>query len=319
MTFEHISVLSDELTRELNINEGSTIVDCTGGGGGHAKLILDALGPSGRLIAFDRDEQARSHLKTKFAAEITAGRFVLIGSAYSQLTAELEKHKVASVDGICADIGISSPQIDLPERGFSFQASGPLDMRMDRNQELSAKKMVNEFEFSELKKIIYELGEEPKAHFIAQAICAARDKAPITDTLHLAQIVKDAVHYKTKSRKHPATKTFQALRIYVNDELGELERLLADGFELLNSGGRLAVITFHSLEDKIVKTSFKRLGQGKKLPSHVTRSPLTEDQLKSLQDIRAKIIKPFPINPSQKELDFNPRARSAKLRVIEKL
>ena len=317
--FHHISVLSDELIASLSIRAGDTVVDCTCGGGGHASKILEKLGPSGRLIAFDRDPQAIAHLQTKFADELKSGRLLLIQSPYSHLKSELAQHSVGKIDKICADIGISSPQIDQAERGFSFQSDGPLDMRMDQTQAKSAEAVVNEYDYAELKKIIASLGEEPKAHFVAEAIVKARQESPIRTTRQLAEIVSNSIHYRTRSKKNPATKTFQALRIYVNDELGELHQLCEDGFELLSSTGRFAIISFHSLEDKIVKDSFKLLGRGKPLPSHISRAPVSEAVIDELKDIKAKIIKPFPITAGKQELDFNPRARSAKLRVIEKL
>ncbi len=318
--FEHITVLEQELVNSLDLKRGDIAVDCTAGGGGHTALLLAAVGPRGRVYAFDRDPTALTHLKNRFSLEIANENLILVNRPFSELTAvaiqyQLE-HRIA---GICADIGVSSPQVDLANRGFSFTKDGPLDMRMDQSQELTAAKVVNEFSESELRKLFYELGEEPKAPFVARAIIQHRAEKPIATTFELADLVKAAIHYKKQSKKHPATKVFQALRIFVNGELNELRSLCNDAFSLIKPGGRFGVITFHSLEDRLVKDKFKELGRGKKIPRHLQRAPLTQDRIDQLKDIRAHIIKPFPIIPTPEEQNFNPRSRSAKLRVIEKI
>ncbi|SME90968.1 16S rRNA (cytosine1402-N4)-methyltransferase [Pseudobacteriovorax antillogorgiicola] len=318
--FDHITVLKNEMVQSLNLPVDGIAIDCTAGGGGHTAALLDALGPGGKVFAFDRDPMAFQFLSERFAKDLATKRLVLCPNPFSEIQEVAEKYEIAGkIDGICADIGVSSPQLDLGERGFSFNKDGPLDMRMDTSSGDNAAHVINEYNEQELADIIYKFGEEPKSRFVARAIVQERSKEPITNTLRLAEIVANAIHYKTKSKKHPATKTFQALRIYVNQELEELETLCRDGFDILKPGGRIGIITFHSLEDKFVKQYFNTLGKGKKIPAHLSRAPLTEDQVAAYKDVKGKIVKPFPLIPSEEEQSENPRSRSAKLRTIEKL
>ncbi len=317
--FKHISVLRDELVQSLHLQAGSIAVDCTAGGGGHTELILQAVGPQGKVLAFDRDPWAREVLTQRFQKELDQGILELIPEPYSQLENVLsQKQLLGKISGVCADIGVSSPQIDHGERGFSFAKDGPLDMRMDPTRGVSAAEVVNTFPEAELLRIFREFGEEPKAHFIVKAIAHRRAQSPISTTFELSELIAANVHYKERSRKNPATKVFQALRIFVNDELGELEALLKAIPAVLAPQGRCSIITFHSLEDRMVKLNFKALSEG---DSHQfdRRLPLTAQQLAKLENRQYRIIKPFPLVPSDQEQESNPRSRSAKLRVIERL
>jgi len=319
-TLQHEPVLLQETVAMLNLKSGDIAIDCTAGGGGHSALILEQLLPNGRLYAIDRDLDAISHLSSRFAKEISLGQVVLEHTNFAAVDSVIESHNLAGkVNGICADLGVSSHHLDVAQRGFSFMKDGPLDMRMDqKSTNRSAADLVNELSERELSDIIFRFGEEPKARFIARAIVEARQANAITTTSALAELVAKAVHYKKPSRKHPATKTFQALRIAVNDELTEASSLIDKAFQALASGGRLGVITFHSLEDRLVKKRFASLsGKDRSNYRHELRHlPLTQPEWEA--NIAAKLIKPYPTYPSETELKKNPRARSAKLRVLEK-
>ncbi|NRA65749.1 MAG: 16S rRNA (cytosine(1402)-N(4))-methyltransferase RsmH [Pseudobacteriovorax sp.] len=320
MTFDHITVLKDELVSNLNLKSGSLVIDCTAGGGGHTARIAQSVQPGGRVIAVDRDLKAIDHLKTRFSNNISSGEMVLVQKPFSELASIVQDMEIhGKVDGICADIGVSSPQIDDPERGFSFMKDGPLDMRMDRTCGISAYQVVNEYSEAQLTQLFRSLGEEPKAKFAAQGILKERAKKPIETTRQLAEIIENNLFYKTKSKKHPATRVFQALRMHVNGELEELETLCKTAFEALRPGGRLGIISFHSLEDKIVKSFFKSMANGNSIPPEIQRAPIPEEEIERLKDRKAKLIKPFPIVPGKEEIEFNVRARSAKLRVLEKI
>lgn len=314
--FHHVTVLKQQAVEMLGVAPDMTVIDCTAGGGGHTELILSRLQNQGLVVAFDQDQTAIEHLENKFSSEISDGFLQLVPRNFSELRESCDRMNLEAPDAILADIGVSSPQIDEGERGFSFAKEGPLDMRMDQSAPLTAKKVVNEFEEKDLAHIIWKFGEEPKSRPIAKAICEARKTKTIETTMQLSAIVADAARYPTKSRKNPATKTFQALRIYVNRELEVLEQLIQDGFKLLKPQGRMAIITFHSLEDRIVKKAFKKLSQPT-MPSHMLRSAaLPQAEIEAMTS--ARIIKPFPQIASEEEIAENPRARSAKLRVIEK-
>lgn len=318
--FNHETVLKHELVDSLNLTNGDIAVDCTAGGGGHTKLLLEKVGASGKVYSFDRDRNALEHLQEIFKEELFSGRLTLCHNRFSEIAMVAKQYQIEhKIKGICADIGVSSPQIDTPQRGFSFGKDGPLDMRMDQSQAKDAAQVVNEYQEDELANIFFKFGDEPKSRYVARAIVEARKNTPLRSTLQLAEIVASAIHYRTRSKKHPATKVFQALRIYVNNELGELERLCREGFSCLRPGGRLSIITFHSLEDKFVKHHFNQLAKGAKLPKELERAPLTETQLQTLKQIQGRIIKPFPTLPCPEELERNPRSRSAKQRTIEKL
>jgi len=301
----------------LNLKPGDTAVDCTAGGGGHTELLLEKVGPTGRVIAFDRDQNAISHLEEKFATQLATNQLTLVHKPFSQLGSFISTTEgLPPIQAIIADIGVSSPQLDVAERGFSLSKDGPLDMRMDQSQSLTAAELVNELSRVELRNILNKFGEEPKAHFIANAIVTERDREPITTTVRLAEIVKQAVHYKTKSRIHVATKTFQALRIVVNGELEELESLIHQAFSTIHATGRLGVLSFHSLEDRMVKQQFNRWAGRNQ---HVDSELLAIGVMNPAPPIEGTIIKPYPLKSPELAASDNPRARSVRCRVIEKL
>lgn len=317
-SFAHETVLKKQAVAMLAIKPNMTVIDCTAGGGGHTSELLKCLDGQGLILAFDQDPRALAYLEKKFSMEIEKGLVRLISENFDQIDNVCDRMKLRHADAILADIGVSSPQIDEADRGFSFQKDGPLDMRMNTSsQDETAADVVNNYDERDLSRIFFQLGEEPKAKFVAQAIVKYRSQNKIDSTAQLAEIVKGAIHYSQKSKKHPATKTFQALRIHVNRELEVLSDLIQDGFKRLSVGGRLAIITFHSLEDRIVKKAFKELSSVDDKRTQLRGLPLTEQQMTS--SLKAKIIKPFPQIPSDEEIQINPRARSAKLRVIEKL
>ncbi|MCX6131344.1 MAG: 16S rRNA (cytosine(1402)-N(4))-methyltransferase RsmH [Proteobacteria bacterium] len=317
--FEHLSVLRKELVDSLSLQSGDYAVDCTAGGGGHTLGLLQKVGLSGKVLAFDRDDRAQAVFKQKFETELKSGQLELIKAPFSELRDELSKRGLLGrIRGLCADIGVSSPQIDTAERGFSFTKPGPLDMRMDQSQGMTAADLVNNSSEEELVRVFRDYGEDPKARSITRAILRRREIQPFHETTDLASVVAAACHYRERSRKHPATKVFQALRIAVNAELDELQSLLASIQPTLALGGRCAIISFHSLEDRLVKHHFKQLVDGNK-PNYSRDVPLTALQLERMHHKTFQIIKPFPLEPSAEELEINPRARSAKLRIIEKL
>ena len=317
--YGHTTVLLAESVAAMNLKSGDCAVDCTLGGGGHTRLMLEAVGRNGKVIAFDRDINAIRHAEKNFSKEIAAGQLLPVHEPFSALRKWAESAGfTGKVSGILADLGVSSPQIDEDTRGFSFTKDGPLDMRMDIRQSLTAAHLVNESSEEELASLFRDFGEEPKARHFARMICRQRSIKPFSGTLELAEFVSRHSPYKGPSRKHPATKIFQALRIAVNDEAGELDRFLKDALPVLAGGGRLAVITFHSLEDRAVKHfCLEASGKFKKqsLARHVA---LTEEEIDRMTGAAGRIIPPFPIEPGEDEIGANPRARSAKLRVFEK-
>jgi 16S rRNA (cytosine1402-N4)-methyltransferase len=301
MTTAHTTVLLTEAVTQLVHRPDGLYVDGTFGRGGHSQAILHSLSSKGRLIALDRDPSA-----VAVGRAWTDARFTMVHCTFSALTEQLRLLGVRYVDGILLDLGVSSPQLDEAARGFSFNKDAPLDMRMDNSQGITAQQVVNTFTESELRRIIDEYGEERHAARIAAHIVAGRAAAPITGTRQLAQLVEGAVKAK-KFGFHPATLTFQAIRMYVNQELDELESTLAQAQQCLNAQGRLAVISFHSLEDRRVKQAFR--------PAPVTAAlrhlPRSEAQHPWQEIARTK--------PSQAECNANPRARSAVLRVATAL
>jgi 16S rRNA (cytosine1402-N4)-methyltransferase len=317
--FGHITVLLKETIENTIVDKDGIYIDCTTGGGGHAEYALSLLSEKGQLIAFDQDPKAIIHLEQKFSDEIKAEKLVLVNDRFSNIKEQISALNLeGQISGIYADLGVSSPQLDEADRGFSFNHDGPLNMRMDQDEnKLTAAKFVNNASLEELKKVFREFGEEPKAHFIAQAIVKQREVSEFKTTLELAQTVKNAVFYSKKSKKHPATKVFQAIRIHINEELKELETLLTDSIDLLRKNGRIGIISFHSLEDRLIKQRFKSLS-GKQKSTYVPKE-FAILNTRSEEEIFARIIKPFPMNPSDDEVKANPRSRSAKLRVCEKV
>ncbi len=307
MEFSHIPVLLRETIEGLNIKENGIYIDGTAGGGGHSGEILKHL-TTGKLISIDRDPDAISTLIQKFKHNENV--FVIKGN-FGNMKDLLELRGVRRVDGVLLDIGVSSHQLDTASRGFSFHEDAPLDMRMSQSG-VTAEEMVNTLPYEELRRIIAEYGEERYASSIARGIIAAREQAPVTTTLQLAEIVKNNVPQKVRRDGHPARKTFQAIRIAVNDELNVLSRGLDDAFRLLGKGGRLAVITFHSLEDRIVKQKMAGWCQGCTCPKDF---PVCVCGNKP----KARLITKKPVCANETELADNPRARSAKLRICEKI
>ncbi|KTD20518.1 16S rRNA (cytosine(1402)-N(4))-methyltransferase RsmH [Legionella israelensis] len=303
----HQSVLLHESIEGLAIKSQGIYIDGTFGRGGHSREILKALGDSGYLIAIDKDPEAIDHARKIFAND---KRFSIFHASYAQLSEIAKQTGVyGKVNGILLDLGMSSPQIDNPERGFSFIHQGPLDMRMDTTQNMDAATFINTSEMEEMAQIFKDYGEERFARRIARAIVEAREKAPITTTMQLAEIVK-AANPKWEKHKHPATRVFQAIRIYINQELAELKSCLEQSFDVLAPGGRLVVISFHSLEDRIVKQFMRFKEQGASLPREI---PLKHEEIQ----IRFKRINKA-IKPDEAEIKDNLRARSAVLRIGEK-
>lgn len=305
---EHTTVLLREAVDALVLDADGVYVDGTYGRGGHSTAILSKLAETGRLFAFDRDPVAVQHGHDGHVHDV---RFRIVQGAFSSMGQSLTAHGVAGhVQGILLDLGVSSPQLDEASRGFSFMQDGPLDMRMDTTQTLNAAVWVNTTSSEEMTRVFREYGEERYARRIALAIEKSRIEKPITRTLELANIVSVA-HPAWEKHKHPATRVFQAIRILVNDELGELQRVLAEAVTTLKPGGRLAVIAFHSLEDRIVKLFLRRQSQGVVLPRGVP--VMGEAQGKTMKLIGGAI------KPCENEVLCNPRSRSAVLRVGEKL
>lgn len=307
---QHLTVLLREAVSPLVENRGEIYIDCTLGGGGHTDLLLKRK-QNGRVIAFDRDLDMIEKAKARFAAEIEAGRLTLVHSNYGDIRRRLTELGVHTVDGILVDAGVSSFQIDIPERGFSFTKAGPLDMRMDQSEPLTAYEVVNQWPRQELEKVFFEYGEERFSRKIASRIVEHREKAPIADTLALAKIVEDCLPraHGPKKGPHPATRVFQAIRIVVNGELDGLRRLLAEIPELLNPGGVFAAISFHSLEDRLVKERLRYLTAACVCPLTVVTCPRCNHP-------PGVLLQKKPIVPSDEEIDYNPRSRSAKLRVF---
>lgn len=311
--FKHITVLLNEAVDGLNIKPDGTYVDCTLGGGGHSGLILSKLSENGRLYSFDQDITAINFNKDKFKEENELGKINFIKSNFRNISEELNKRNILGVDGILYDLGVSSPQFDNADRGFSYNYDAPLDMRMDQSQSLTARDVVNDWSYEQLVRIFFRYGEEKFTKSIARRIEKVRQQTPIETTGQLVDLIKEAIPAKARRKGgHPAKKTFQAIRIAVNDELGALEESLEQALDLLNPGGRISVITFQSLEDRLVKVMFK---QKTSLPELPPGLPVIPDS----QKVEYKLITRKPIVPSEDEITHNNRAHSAKLRIIEKL
>lgn len=311
MVFEHETVLLRETIEGLDINPNGKYVDCTLGGAGHARYLLTQLAPFGHLYAFDQDQYAIENAQKVLKEAHDAGQVTFIQENFRNLGQALTEENVKYVDGIYYDLGVSSPQLDIAERGFSYQQEARLDMRMDQRQQLDAYQVVNQWSYEDLVRIIFRYGEEKFAKRIARNIEQYREKAPIETTTQLAELVKEAIPAATRrTGGHPAKRTFQAIRIAVNDELGALEESLEAGLKRLKVGGRMAVITFHSLEDRLVKQIFKQVSSLPDLPPNL---PIISNERAEYQLVNRK-----PITASEEELERNNRARSAKLRIIER-
>ena len=307
--FHHVSVLLEECIEGLNIRPDGIYVDGTLGGAGHSSRIAAQL-TTGKLIGIDRDPVALTAAGERLAP--FGDRVALVHSNFSEMDSALESLGITGVDGILLDLGVSSPQLDDGQRGFSYMADAPLDMRMNGEDSLDAKQIVNQWSYEELKRILYDYGEERFAPRIAAAICKRREEKEIETTLELVDIIRSAMPPSAlREKQHPAKRSFQAIRIAVNDELGSVERVMKKAVPLLKPGGRLAVITFHSLEDRIVKNAMAEAAKGCTCPREF---PVCVCGKKP----QVKLITRKPIVSGEEELERNPRARSAKLRICEK-
>ena len=311
IVFSHYSVLLNDCIEALNIRDGYTYVDCTTGGGGHSLEIAKRMGKNSRLICFDRDKNAITAATERLKDYLD--RIIFINDNFSSLGNVLKELNVNNLGGVLADLGCSSHQFDVPERGFSYMHDAILDMRMDTDSPLSAYKVVNEYSENELKRIIFDYGEERFAPRIASAICRRRSESPIETTAQLVDIIKQAIPAAARvDGPHPAKRTFQAIRIEVNGELDSINPVITAAASSLVEGGRIAIISFHSLEDRIVKQSYKELSKGCTCPRDFPVCVCGNRPI--IKEISKK-----PILPSEEELNNNPRSRSAKLRVAEKI
>lgn len=312
MEFKHETVLLHETVDGLDIKPNGVYVDCTLGGAGHAQYLLDQLGPQGHLYAFDQDMTAINNAKLKLADYVEKGQVTFIHQNFRHLKQALEELGIDQVDGIYYDLGVSSPQLDVAERGFSYGQEARLDMRMNQEQALSAYEVANDWPYEDLVHILYRYGEEKFAKRIARAIEERRAERPIETTTELAEIVKMAIPAATRrTGGHPAKRSFQAIRIAVNDELGAVEDSLEQALTLLKLEGRISVITFHSLEDRLVKQLFKEVSQGPEVPRGL---PVLPGQMQA----PFALVNRKPIVASPEELEANNRSRSAKLRILRK-
>ncbi|MCD8506405.1 MAG: 16S rRNA (cytosine(1402)-N(4))-methyltransferase RsmH [Alkalibacterium thalassium] len=310
--FEHETVLLNETVEGLNIRPDGVYVDCTLGGAGHSSLILQKLDERGHLYSFDQDITAINNAAVLLKEEVDKGKITFVHTNFRNITSALNELGVLKVDGIMYDLGVSSPQLDITERGFSYHKDARLDMRMDQSQDLSAHDIVNNWEYSDLVRIFFRYGEEKFSKQIARLIESTRKDRPINTTQELVELIKEAIPAPARRKGgHPAKRIFQALRIAVNDELGALEDSLEAAIDLLDINGRISVITFHSLEDRIVKQMFKSYS---KLPDLPRGLPVIPDHEQPV----LKLINRKPIIPGDEELAENNRSRSAKLRIAEK-
>ncbi len=306
MEFNHVTVLLNETVDSINVKKGGIYADLTLGGGGHTSLILER---GGKVVGFDRDITAIENAKEKFASR----DFISVHDNFANIKNAAKELGIEAFDGIIADLGVSSPQLDNAERGFSYMHDAPLDMRMDKRDTLTARDIVNTYSEEELFRVISCYGEERWASRIAKFIANEREKASIETTFDLVNVIKAAIPQSArKDGPHPAKRTFQAIRIEVNSELKILEKTIRDGVDLLKKGGRMSVISFHSLEDRIIKTTFSSLENGCTCPKDFPVCVC--GNISKVKSVGRK-----PIIPSQEELERNPRARSSKLRTIEKI
>ncbi|QHA86606.1 16S rRNA (cytosine(1402)-N(4))-methyltransferase RsmH [Serratia rhizosphaerae] len=307
--YKHTTVLLDEAVNGLNIRSNGIYIDGTFGRGGHSRLILSQLGPEGRLLAIDRDPQAIAAAKS-----IEDPRFNIVHGPFSELSHYVrERGLEGQIDGVLLDLGVSSPQLDDPERGFSFMRDGPLDMRMDPSRGQSAAEWLLKAEAEDIAWVLKTFGEERFAKRIARAIVERNKTEPMTRTKELAELIAAASPFKEK-HKHPATRSFQAIRIYINSELEEIERALEGALDVLAPQGRLSIISFHSLEDRIVKRFMRHHSRGAQVPAGL---PLTEAQLRELGGRSLKSL--GKMMPPPEEVAENPRARSSVLRIAERV
>ncbi len=307
MEYQHYSVLLHEAVNQLNIKPDGIYVDCTLGGGGHSSLILSKL-KNGHLYSFDQDDYAITRAKERL--DKIGSNYTIIKSNFKNIKEELNKLGIEKIDGVIYDLGVSSFQLDIPERGFSYRYDAPLDMRMDQTKELTAKKIINEYSFNDLCNIFFRYGEDPFSKQIARKIEEERKTKEINTTFELVEIIKRSLPAKVLNKKgHPAKQIFQALRIAVNDELRVFEDSINDALNMMNKNGRAVVITFHSLEDRICKTIFKERST-LNIPEGL---PIVIKEKAPFDLITKK-----PILPSEEELNENQRSHSAKMRVIEK-
>ncbi len=310
MDFHHVTVLLDETIEQLQVDPSKIYLDGTLGGGGHASAIAARL-TTGRLIGLDRDENALAAARERLAPWLD--RVTLLHRNFRELGGVLDELGIKATDGMVFDLGVSSPQLDDGSRGFSYMTDAPLDMRMDTSQRLTAWELVNHWPREQIRRVLYDYGEERYAPQIAAAIEKRRESVPVSTTLELVEIIKSAMPPQAlREKQHPAKRSFQAIRIAVNDELGALDELMRVAMDRLNPGGRLAVITFHSLEDRIVKSAFQEAARGCVCPPEF---PVCVCGRKP----KVRLVTRKPILPGERELAENPRARSAKLRIAERL
>ena len=308
--FHHVSVLLEECIEGLNIRPDGIYVDGTLGGAGHSGRIAARL-KTGRLIGIDRDPVALEVAGKRLAP--FADRVTLVHSNFCEMKQVLQNLGITGADGILMDLGVSSPQLDDASRGFSYMADAPLDMRMNSEDSLTAREIVNTWPREELARILFAYGDERYSRRIADAICRRREQSPIETTMELVDVIRSAMPAAAlREKQHPAKRSFQAIRIAVNDELGSVERVMGDAIDLLNPGGRLAIITFHSLEDRIVKLAMADAAKGCTCPPEFPVCVCGKQA-------KVKLITRKPITSTEEELEANPRARSAKLRICEKI
>ena len=311
--FKHVTVLLNEAVENLKIKPDGVYVDCTLGGGGHTRKILSQLNENGRLFSFDQDQTAIEYNQKALDNQLKNGKLTLVKDNFRNIKKRLNDFGVSKIDGAVYDLGVSSPQFDVAQRGFSYKLEAPLDMRMDQGQALTAKQIVNEWSFNDLVRIFSRYGEEKFAKSIARKIEKQRQLQPIQTTTELVEVIKAGIPARARrTGGHPAKRVFQALRIAVNDELGALETSLEQVLEMLNVDGRVSVITFQSLEDRLVKSMFKEKTTLPDLPQGLPVIPQG-------MEVDYRLVNRKPILPTKSEIETNHRAHSAKLRVIERI
>lgn len=311
--FKHVTVLLNEAVENLKIKPDGVYVDCTLGGGGHTRKILSQLNENGRLFSFDQDQTAIEYNQKALDNQLKNGKLTLVKDNFRNIKKRLNDFGVSKIDGAVYDLGVSSPQFDVAQRGFSYKLEAPLDMRMDQGQALTAKQIVNEWSFNDLVRIFSRYGEEKFAKSIARKIEKQRQLQPIQTTTELVEVIKAGIPARARrTGGHPAKRVFQALRIAVNDELGALEASLEQVLEMLNIDGRVSVITFQSLEDRLVKSMFKEKTSLPDLPQGLPVIPQG-------MEVDYRLVNRKPILPTKSEIETNHRAHSAKLRVIERI